>query len=98
MSPALQWISANASAPDAPDVAACVALAYCDRAAAALHAGGSQPAMIPVCEDLEAALALVRRCVGLTNKNFCFLHWPISKICNQLQTVIMSGCVGMLQV
>ncbi len=61
---------------EAADVATVTALSFCDRAAAALHgAGPSQPlpqpqpqaqlaqgSFITVCEDLEAALALTRRC------------------------------------
>lgn len=53
------WLERNGLQPDAGDVAACLALAHCDRAGVKLQSDNS--AVLPACEDLEAALALLRR-------------------------------------
>ncbi|KAF5833853.1 hypothetical protein DUNSADRAFT_9690 [Dunaliella salina] len=65
------WLEQHSSSPDAPDVAACIALAYCDRASLALDAleqqegsaqvsqAGPSP-LLSACEDLERAAQLCR--------------------------------------
>lgn len=53
------WLQANAGAVDAPDVAAAMALAYCEKAGEALQLGDATVA--PACSCLEAALSLLQR-------------------------------------
>ncbi|KXZ49895.1 hypothetical protein GPECTOR_19g346 [Gonium pectorale] len=56
-----RWLELNGNQPDAGDVAAAVALAYCDRAGERLAAPDSGGAVLPACDDLDAALARLRR-------------------------------------
>lgn len=76
----LRWLEVNGGQPDAGDVAAAVALAYCDRAGERLTSqlqpppasalpgpdGAAVPhahvgAVLPACDDLDAALSKLRR-------------------------------------
>ncbi|KAG2452619.1 hypothetical protein HYH02_002856 [Chlamydomonas schloesseri] len=76
----LRWLEVNGGQPDAGDVAAAVALAYCDRASERLTSqlqppppsalpgpdGAAVPhthvsAVLPACDDLDAALSKLRR-------------------------------------
>ncbi|GFR46493.1 hypothetical protein Agub_g8071 [Astrephomene gubernaculifera] len=56
-----RWLDLNGAQPDAGDVAAAVALSYCDRAGERLLATDSQGAVMPACDDLDAALTRLRR-------------------------------------
>jgi hypothetical protein len=54
------WLQQHGNEPFAPDVAASVALAHCDEAAAALDADGGT-VVVQACRHLEAALQLLRQ-------------------------------------
>ncbi|EFJ50614.1 molecular chaperone, partial [Volvox carteri f. nagariensis] len=56
-----RWLELNGNQPDAGDVAAAVALAYCDRAGERLTTPAAQGAVLPACDDLDAALVKLRR-------------------------------------
>ncbi|GIL46986.1 hypothetical protein Vafri_3836 [Volvox africanus] len=56
-----RWLELNGSQPDAGDVAAAVALAYCDRAGERLATPSNKDAVLPACDDLDAALVQLRR-------------------------------------
>ncbi|GLC54728.1 hypothetical protein PLESTB_000899900 [Pleodorina starrii] len=56
-----RWLELNGAQPDASDVAAAVALAFCDRAGEQLAAPAANGAVLPACDDLDAALVKLRR-------------------------------------